>query len=230
MIELKNILVLEDHKEINQFITNTLKEENYTVFSVFDAFHAIELFHQEEIDLIVTDLMLPIKSGESFIKEVRKTSSVHIIIISAKATLDDKLEGLKIGADDYLIKPFSKDELVLKINNYFKKQEDIKDNISLYNGDIVFSLSNNVLKIKDKELTLTAVEFQILRYLVLHKNKVVSRSQLLDSLYDYNIDVYDRVIDTHIKNIRQKVRTLYDDDFIKTVYGLGYILVGEKND
>ncbi|MGS0973119.1 MAG: response regulator transcription factor [Candidatus Izemoplasmataceae bacterium] len=227
---MKNILVLEDHKEINQLITKTLEEENYTVFSAFDAFHALDLFHQEKIDLIITDLMLPIKSGESFIKEVRKTSSVQIIIISAKAALDDKLEGLKIGADDYLVKPFSKDELKLKINNYFKKQKSDKDVISLYGGDVVFSLSNNVLIIKDQEITLTAVEFQILRFLVMHKNKVVSRSQLLDILYDYQIDVYDRVIDTHIKNIRQKVRALYDFDFIKTVYGLGYILVGEKND
>lgn len=230
MVILKTILVLEDNKEINHFITKVLKDEGYQVFSAFDAFHAEDIFHQESIDLIVTDLMLPIKSGESFIKTIRKDSSIHIIIISAKSDLDDKLEGLKIGADDYLVKPFSKEELILKIRNYFKKQTKEEEKITMFNGDIVFSLENNVLLVKGHKVTLTAVEFQILKLLILHKDKVVSRTQILDYLYDYDIDVYDRVVDTHIKNIRKKIKQYYEYSFIKTVYGLGYTLVGEKND
>jgi len=226
---MKSILIVEDHVDINTMISNALKGEGYQVFSTYDAFHALDVFHKEDIDLIVTDLMLPIKSGESFIREVREESMVHMIVVSAKSSIEDKLEGLKLGADDYLVKPFSKEELLVKIGNYFKKQEGKENILRIYDGQIVFSFDRNVLLVKGKEVTLTAVEFQLLKFLFQHKNQVVSRNQLLDAIYNYESEVYDRVVDTHIKNIRKKVKALYDVPFIKTIYGLGYMLVGGKD-
>lgn len=222
---MKNILVLEDNIEINKLLTESLESEGYYVFSNFNGFEALNCFENNQIDCIVTDLMLPIMSGETFIKTVRKSSSVHIIVVSAKTTLEEKLEGLKLGADDYIIKPFSVDEVILKINNFFKKQS--KTTYSLNNGMITFNSEENLLNVEGQSIELTSIEYYIIKLLFERKGRIIARKDFVDYLYQNEKSVYDRIIDTHIKNIRKKVQAIKDIDIIKTVYGLGYKLVGE---
>lgn len=223
---MRHILVLEDNQDINKVLTNILKKEGYHVFSTTNAFDALQVFYANKIDCILSDLMLPIMSGEEFIKEIRKTSNVHIIIISAKTTNSDKIEGLKVGADDYLYKPFLEEEVIIKLENLFAKK-DFHDHIKQFNNkEIVFVEGKTEIKICNQIIPLTSVEYQIIRLLIQENNKVVTRDQFLNNLYDYGDEVFDRVIDVHIRNIRKKLKAYYPDELIKTIYGLGYSWVG----
>ena len=227
---MRNILVLEDNRDINRVISNLLKKNNYNVYSVFDAFEGLKVFEQNKVDCIVTDLMLPIMSGEEFIQEVRKKSNVHIIIISAKTTNPDKLEGLRKGADDYLFKPFLEEELLIKLENFFSKK-DYHEKVKTFNKrDVIFEEGKNEIIIKSTKITFTTVEYQMIKLLIQENNRVITRDQFLDMLYAYGDEVFDRVIDVHIRNIRKKIKKVYDKELIKTVYGLGYSWVGVSDD
>lgn len=227
---MRNIIVLEDNKDINKILTNILLKEGYNVFPSFNAFDAIKDFKNNHIDCILTDLMLPIMSGEEFIQEIRKDSNVHIIIISAKTTDPDKIEGLKKGADDYLFKPFLEEEVIIKLENLFIKR-DFKENITTFNKkEIVFQEGKTHIVINDETISLTSVEYQMLRLLIQENNKVITREQFLDMLYTFDDEVFDRVVDVHIRNIRKKIKTIYDKELIKTVYGLGYSFIGEMDE
>jgi len=227
---MRNIIVLEDNKDINSILSNILLKAGYNVFPSFNAFDALKDFKQNRIDCILTDLMLPIMSGEEFIQEIRKESTVHIIIISAKTTTVDKLEGLKKGADDYLFKPFLEQEIIIKLENLFIKK-DFKEHITTFNKKtIIFQEGKTQIIINNVEIPLTNVEYQMVRLLIQEYNKVISRVQFLDVLYSLDDDVFDRVVDVHIRNIRKKISTVYDKEIIKTVYGLGYSFVGDLDE
>jgi DNA-binding response OmpR family regulator len=227
---MRNIIVLEDNKDINQILTNILLKEGYNVFPSFNAFDALKDFKANHVDCILTDLMLPIMSGEEFIQEIRKESNVHIIIISAKTTNPDKLEGLKKGADDYLFKPFLEEEVIIKLENLFIKK-DFKENITSFNKkEIVFQEGKPQIVINNDVISLTSVEYQMLRLLIQENNKVITREQFLDVLYTFDDEVFDRVIDVHIRNIRKKIKKIYDKEIIKTVYGLGYSFIGDLDE
>lgn len=227
---MKNILVLEDNLEINDIIKNKLVALKTNVFQVYNAFDALKIFNEKSIDLIITDLMLPIKSGEDFIKEIRKLSNVYIIIISAKIDLENRLEGLSIGADDYLIKPFSSEELALKVMSYFKRKDRAYSSFSFNTQDLIYNADNNLLLVNNNEIVLTTVEFLLLSALITNANKILTRDQLLKLSYNDSYEVYDRVIDVHIKNIRKKIKEYSSTEYIKTVYGLGYKFEGEYDD
>jgi DNA-binding response OmpR family regulator len=211
-------------------ITTLLAKAGYKVFSTFNAFDALDVFRQNKIECILTDLMLPIMSGEEFIQEIRKESNVHIIIISAKTTNPDKLEGLKKGADDYLFKPFLEDEVLIKIENLFIKK-DYQKNIKTFNGkEVVFVEGKPELVLSNNIVTLTTVEYQMIRLLIQENNKVITRDQFLDVLYAFGDEVFDRVVDVHIRNIRKKINKVYNKELIKTVYGLGYSFMGDLDE
>lgn len=226
---MRNILVVEDNKDINQIIKDTLKEQGYNVYQTYNAIEALKIFDEVSFDCIITDLMLPLMSGEELIKLIREKSKIHIIVISAKTSISDKLEGLKIGADDYLYKPFVPEEIVYKLSNLFAKNTPV-NTLILDNDVLEFTKNSNHIHLNKNSIELTSVEYRIMEYLFLHKNQVISRDQLLNTLYDYDEEVFDRVIDVHIKNIRQKMKKHSKNDFIKTVYGLGYKLIGDEND
>ena len=226
-----NILVVEDSIEINNLIYEKLLDNNYQAFQAYNAFEAMEIFNANTINLIITDLMLPIKSGEDLIRDIRLTSNVFIIIISAKVNLENRLEGLTIGADDYIVKPFSGEELMLKINNHFKRKSHNESKASYNNGCFVFEYTNNILTLNKEKIELTGVEYLLLETLIRSSNQILSRQQLLESAFQSEHSVYDRVIDVHIKNIRSKFKEFSNGlEYIKTVYGLGYMFVGELDD
>lgn len=223
---MRRILIVEDNQHINNLIAQALQKEGYEVHQTYNAVDALKVFHTVSPDCVITDLMLPIMSGEELIEEIRGKSQVHIIIISAKTSVTEKLEGLRIGADDYLYKPFIAEEIVYKLENLFKKMKN--DNVPLFdNGIIQFFEGQNQIIIQNNAIQLTSVEYRMMKFMIEHPKQVISREQFINMLYSYGDDVYDRVIDVHIKNIRQKIKPYATQPIIKTIYGLGYSFVGD---
>lgn len=225
-----HILIVEDNIKINHLITLYCNQEGYQTTSVFSAEDALKAVSEKKFDLVITDLMLKVLSGENFIKKIREKSDVYIIVVSAKADLQNRLEVLKLGADDYLTKPFSLEELILRIQNATSRIKQSTSNMVSFNHNhLRVSFIDEVVFIKDNLINLTQAEYQILCSLIKHPNQTLTREQIFE---DASLDSegFDRVIDAHIKNIRKKC---LDDPknptLIKTIYGGGYKFVGEKD-
>lgn len=223
---MRTIIVVEDNKQINRMISDVLTRHQYQVLSFYNAVEALQAFQENPVDCVITDLKLPIMSGEELIASIREISSVHIIVITAKTTTKDKLEVLELGADDYLYKPFIPEEIVLKLDNLFAKMRS-HTTMTFHQGELSFTQGQNELIVDGKTVELTSKEYQMLEYFIDHPNQIITREQFLTQLYHLDEDIIDRVIDTHIKNIRQKIAKYTDTTYIKTVYGLGYKFVGD---
>lgn len=229
MLGTKNILVVDDEVQITEVIKAYLEKENYKVYTAYSGNEAIAIFERESIDFIVLDLMLPDLSGEEICKIIRVKSQVPILMLTAKAEEEDRVTGLYLGADDYLVKPFSPKELVARIKAIFRRtQKDfIKANMIEFNsGDLFIDLNKMELEKKREKVDLTPTEFKILVSLAQNPNRVFSREDLIDKVLGIDYEGYDRTIDTHIKNIRQKIEDK-NTKYIHTVYGVGYKFVGE---
>lgn len=224
------ILIVEDNKGINDILTNLMKEEGYDVVSCNNAFDALKEFEEHSFFCVLTDLMMPIMSGEEFIKKIRTDYYGLIIAITAKTQLEDKLNVLTIGADDYIMKPFNKKEIILKVRNYANKINKSNHKQSLNGGEFVFNHHDNQLIVNQNIVNLTSVEFLIIKYFMKYLNKIISRDELMANVYYDDLDVFDRAVDGHIKNIRKKIKKYSDKEYIKTVYGLGYKLVGDADE
>ncbi len=224
------IMILEDNVEINRILTELFQEEGYEVTSFYNAFDALKAFKDIKFSCVLTDLMLPIMNGEEFIKKIRTDYYGLIIAITAKANEADKLYVLELGADDYITKPFNKKEVLLKVNNYFKKINKSNHKISLNQGEFVYDYNDNKLSINKKYITLTRIEYLMLGVLLKSINKIITREFILQTIYYDDVNVFDRVIDGHIKNLRKKIKGFTDTEYIKTVYGMGYKLVGEADE
>lgn len=229
-VAMKNVLVIEDNPKVNKIVTKYIKQEGHRVFSAFSAEEGLEYFENNEIHLVITDLMLPGMQGEVLVEKIRENSKCFIIILTAKIHLDDKISGLKIGADDYIVKPFATEELILKVNNFLSRTKDSITGYSFYNSELEIFDDNNIVKVNGKDVELTSNEFKVLNYLRQNNNRIYSRDQLLDHCFGNATDVFDRVIDVYIKNIRKKIGdNTKNPKYIKTIYGLGYMFVGEPD-
>lgn len=222
-----NILVVEDEKNIADVIIAYLENENYQVFVAVNGEEALKIFNQETVHLIILDLMIPIISGEEVCKRVRAVSNVPIIMLTAKTEENDKITGLSIGADDYLSKPFSPRELIGRVKALLRRTYQGKNPLAekVYFRDAELEIDVDRMQVikSGKEIHFTLNEFNILLTFISHVGQVLSREQLIEASFGYDYEGFDRTIDTHIKNIRQKI----EDDpktpqFIQTVYGAGY--------
>ncbi len=224
----RNILVVDDEEDIVNVIKSYLEKEKYHVFTAYNGNEAIERFHQNSIDFVILDLMLPDLSGEEICKKIRIESQVPILMLTAKVDLTDRIYGLDIGADDYMIKPFSPKELVARVNAIWRRlgEDTVKANIlSFSNEDLTVDLNKLEVRKKGKLIDLTSTEYKILSLLSKNTGKIFTREELVTKILGYDYEGYDRTIDTHIKNIRQKI----DDEqnkYIVTVYGTGYKFSG----
>ncbi|WP_455538579.1 response regulator transcription factor [Terrisporobacter sp.] len=216
-----NILVIDDEKKITEVIKAYLDKEGYNTFVAHDGHKALELFNEQEIDLVILDRMLPDISGEEICKKIRKTSLVHIIMLTAKTEEDDKIDGFNVGCDDYICKPFNVKELVLRIKAVFRKIE--KDEVIKVKDEIEINTSSHEVKIRGNEVNLTNTEYKILSLLVSNQKKIFTREELLELVTDDYYEKFDRIIDAHIKNLRQKIELdTRKPKIIQTVYGVGY--------
>lgn len=216
------IYSVEDDLDIARIINKTLTKQGYQVYSFPEGKSFIEAFNKQKPDLVLLDLMLPDMNGNDIIKYIRndiENNEVEIIIISAKRMLMDKVEGLDLGADDYLEKPFDLLELMSRVNARLRRHQN--KNILIYNN-LKIDLQKHLVFLDDKEIVCTNKEFDILTYLLQKKGQAVSRDDLLTYLWgDNNSDYESRTIDVHIKSLRAKLND-NDGSLIQTIYGIGY--------
>lgn len=228
----KNILVVDDEVKIVQVIKSYLENSGYTVYEAYTAKQALEKFQEVNPSLIVLDLMLPDMAGEDICRKLREKSRVPIIMLTAKVDEEDILRGLNIGADDYVTKPFSPRQLVARIDAVLRRSADseapLSDILSFNNGDIVINTQKYEVKRDGKVINLTPKEYKLLVTMAKHPDKVFTREELIYSVLGEDYDGYDRTIDTHIKNIRQKIEPdPRAPRYILTVHGIGYRFGGE---
>jgi len=231
MNEKIRILVVDDEQKILNVIEAYLLKEGFEVLTATDGEETLRLFNNELIHLIILDLMLPKMSGEEVCSRIRATSSVPIIMLTAKTQEDDKIEGLTIGADDYVTKPFSNRELVSRvkaiIRRTYKGTHPLAELLIINNGDLEINIEKMIIKKQGKPIALTSNEFKILIALLTNPGQVFSREQLVNKAFGIDYDGFDRTIDTHIKNIRQKVECDPKNPiYIISVYGMGYKFSG----
>lgn len=225
------LLIVEDNRHINQLLTQFARQDGHHVVQVLNAEDAIKQLTNQGFDVIITDLMLPDMQGEDLITQIRKVSDIYIIVISAKIDIHEKLDVFSIGADDYITKPFSVEEVMAKLKNLEKRIVSHVPIIQSYNhGKLKIQPLENDVWIDGKLIELTHYEYNILWQLISNRFRTLSRDQLIESCFSES-EAFDRIIDVYIKNIRKK---LSDDavnpSFIKTVYGLGYQFIGEHDD
>ncbi|EKO1914154.1 response regulator transcription factor [Clostridium botulinum] len=228
---MNNILIIEDEKRVSEVLKAYLEKEGYKVYCTTKGLEGIEIFKSINIKLIILDLMLPDISGEEVCKIIRQSSDVYIFMLTAKGALNDRIEGLNIGADEYLIKPFSPRELTARVNALFRRlsTDNSTSNLIFDNGKLIIDYDKRVVKVNRKEILITPNEFDILYALVSNKGKVLSREQLIDKIFGIDFEGYDRTIDVHIKNIRKKIEEdTKNPKYIVTVMKVGYKFGGEN--
>lgn len=222
---MSNILIIEDEEKVSEVLKAYLEKEGYRVYCTAQGMKGLDLFKSINFDLVILDLMLPDITGEEVCKEIRKTSEVYIFMLTAKGALEDKIEGLNIGADEYLVKPFSPRELVARVKALFRRIEPQKGDGEFWfdKGKLVINAEKREVRLKGKEIVLTPNEFELLFVLASSKGKVFTREQLIERTMGFDFSGFDRTIDVHIKNLRKK---LEEDSrhpkYIVTVFGIGY--------
>jgi len=231
--ETRRILLVEDEKTIRTTVGAYLEREGYWVTPAADGQVALDEFDKHRFDLIVLDLMLPKVSGEDVCRAIRDASDVPIIMLTAKGEEQDRIAGLELGADDYLVKPFSPRELVARVRALLRRAhvETEPQRDRLVFGDLVIDIAGHKAFLGGSELDLTASEFKLLTTLSRYPGRVYSRMELVEKVLGYDFEGYERTIDSHVKNLRAKL----DDDpreprFIYTVHGVGYRFEAPKTD
>ena len=220
------ILVVEDDKEINKLVSGFLESNGYEVISLFDGLKATDTVKDEGIDLAILDLMLPYKNGDMVLSEIRKISNIPVIIVSAKETTQNKIDLLRLGADDYMTKPFDLEEVLARIESNLRRANFGQGgkNTLEYNG-LTIDENNNVATLDGTELSLTAKEFAILQMLLKYPDKVFSKANLFESIWKEEYITEDNALNVHVSNLRAKLKNVSPDkDFIDTVWGIGYRL------
>jgi len=221
----RRILLVEDEKAIRDAVSAYLEREGYWVTPAADGEVALTEFEKHRFDVVVLDLMLPKISGEEVCRSIRDTSDVPIIMLTAKGETEDRIAGLELGADDYLVKPFSPRELVARVRALLRRaradEEPQRDRLDF--GNLVIDVAGHKTFLNDEELDLTASEFKLLVTLARYPGRVYTRMELVEKVLGYDFEGYERTIDSHVKNLRAKI---HDDPreprFIWTVHGVGY--------
>lgn len=219
---MRKILLIDDDKDIIQLISQYLTKENYKVFTAGDGPSGLKAFEVHQPDIVVLDIMLPGFDGLELLSRIRQKSDVYVIMLTAKSEEVDKIVGLTVGADDYMVKPFSPRELVARLKAVFRRMDNPKGNISgpifVFKNLKIETGSRKVI-IGNKEIKLTAIEFDILKNLAEYRGMVITREQLLRNVWGYEYFEDLKVVDVHIGNLRKK---LGKNHGIKTVRGIGF--------
>jgi DNA-binding response OmpR family regulator len=232
-VETRRILLVEDEKSIRSAVAAYLEREGYWVTPVEDGQAALDEFDRHKFDVIVLDLMLPKVSGEEVCRRIRNASDVPIIMLTAKGEEEDRIAGLELGADDYLVKPFSPRELVARVRALLRRahveSEPQRDRLEF--GALEIDITGHKAFLNGQEIELTASEFKLLTTLARYPGRVYSRMELVEKVLGYDFEGYERTIDSHVKNLRAK---LEDDPreptFIYTVHGVGYRFEAPKTE
>lgn len=218
-----NILIVDDEKKITQVVKAYLDKEGYNCVVANNGEQALKYLTNNNFDLIILDRMLPDIKGESICKKIRETSMVHIIMLTAKIEDEDRIEGFNIGCDDYVCKPFNVKELVLRVKAVFRKLDIEKKDVLKFSDKLEINMLSHDVKVRGEKIVLTNTEYKILLLFAKNPNRIFSREQLLELAIDEHYEKVDRIIDAHIKNLRQKIELdTKKAKIIQTVYGVGY--------
>lgn len=229
---MKNILVVDDERMIREAVASYLEKQGFNVFQAETGQEALQIFKNEPIAFVILDLMLPDFSGEEVCTMIRKKSRVPIIMLTAKSMESDMLNGLNIGADDYITKPFSLKNLYARIQAVLRRTSDdlkpLAEKFSWNNGDLVIDYDCSEVFKKGEKIQVTPIEWKLLSAFSKYPQKVFTRDELINLAFDMDFEGYDRVIDTHVKNLRKKIEDNPKKPvYICTVHGIGYRFGGD---
>ena len=222
--ETRRILLVEDEKNIRDAVAAYL-EQNYWVTAVGDGQEALEEFSKHHFDLVILDLMLPKVPGERVCRVIRDNSDVPIIMLTARGEVEDRIIGLELGADDYLVKPFSPRELVARVRALLRRvhADSEPQREVLEFGELTIDVPGHKVLVNDEEIDLTASEFKLLTTLSRYPGRVYSRMELVEKVLGYDFEGYERTIDSHVKNLRAKIGdNPRSPKWLHTVHGVGY--------
>ncbi|MGL5558781.1 MAG: response regulator transcription factor [Paraclostridium dentum] len=222
-----NILLIDDEKKICEFVKAYLDKEGYKTDVAYNGNDAINYLDNNQYDIVLLDRMLPDISGEEICNYIRnncKLINVPIIMLSAKTEDDDRIEGFELGCDDYICKPFNVKELILRIKSVLKRSHDLENNEKVkFKNQIEINTKTHEVKVRGTSVVLTNTEYKLLLVMASNPKKIYTREELLENVVDDHLEKFDRVIDSHIKNLRQKIEVdSRNCKIIKTVYGVGY--------
>jgi len=217
----KTILIVDDEPQIAEIATDYLRHAGFGVLTAGDGARALETVRGQHPDLVVLDLGLPRLDGMDVARAIRRTSDTPIIMLTARVEEEDRLQGLEVGADDYMTKPFSPRELVARVRAVLRRSEKRHADADVFRvADLMIDAPAMIVTRAGETIDLTPTEFQLLLTLARHPGRVFTRAQLLDAIHGADAAAFDRAIDTHVKNIRRKLRR--DPSYIATIYGIGY--------
>ena len=218
------ILIIEDEKDLVRILKRGLEEHSFTVEVAYDGQEGLYLAETFPYDAIVLDLMLPGIDGFSILKRLRESKKdVPVIVLTARGEVEERVKGLNLGADDYIPKPFNFSELLARLRAVLRRHKGEASSI-IEISDLKIDMNSHTVLRGNKEIQLTANEYKILEYLALHKGRVVSRTELLEHIYDINSDPDSNVIDVYINYLRRKIDRGHEKKLIHTVRGAGYML------
>ena len=218
------ILLAEDEVDLNNVVTRYLKKNGYSVDSVLDGEEALDYLEYSEYDLVILDIMMPKVDGFEVIKKLRdKGNHTSVLMLTARDSADDKVKGLDLGADDYIVKPFDFNELMARIRAVVRRKYGNSSN-KLVIGDLILDTSEKSVTRAGKQIELTGKEYEVLEYLMQSKNRILSRDQIKNHVWDFDYEGDSNIIDVLIKNIRKKIDIEDGKQIIYTKRGLGYVI------
>lgn len=220
-----HILVIEDERRLASLVRRALQEEGHKVEVSNDGAEGLDMAETTGYDLLVLDLMLPHLDGVEICRRLRSTGSdVRILMLTARDAVQDRVAGLEAGADDYLVKPFSFTELIARVRALARRQIQPQVELELSSGDLVLDLQRHEARRDGRTIELTAKEFQLLEYLMRNAGHVMTRTQILDQVWGYNLDSFSNVVDIYVHYLRNKIDRDFPEPLIRTVRGVGYSL------
>jgi two-component system OmpR family response regulator len=225
----RRILIIEDDTETAAYMRKGLEEQSFTVVSAANGRDGLYLATGGEVDAIILDRMLPGMDGLSILKAVRAAGvNVPILMLTAMSAVDERVRGLRAGADDYLVKPFSFDELIARIETLLRRPHETREETRLVCGNLELDLLARTARRGGREIELQNREYQMLEYLMRRRGRVVTRTMLLEGLWDYHFDPQTNVIDVHISRLRKKIDGEGEVPLIRTIRGSGYMIAAAE--
>ncbi len=224
------ILVIEDEKNLNDIIVKRLKVEHYGVDACYDGAEGLDYILATEYDAIILDVMLPKLNGFEILKKIReKKIKTPVLLLTAKDSVEDRVHGLDLGADDYLLKPFAFDELLARIRVLLRKASNTETANNIFSiANLSVDVNSRTVKRDDKSLKLSTREFTILEYMIRNKGKILSRDTIEQHIWNYDYEGGTNVIDVYIRYLRKKIDDGYEPKLIHTIRGIGYVLKVEN--
>lgn len=223
------LLIVEDEVRLCQNIAGHMKKAGYVVDMVYDGADALDYIDGTEYDAIILDIMLPGLDGISVLKRIRaKKLKTPVLLLTAKSTVEDKVDGLDSGADDYMTKPFSLEELSARIRVMIRRSGADRQGAIIKAGPLSLNTETRTASREGKEISLTAKEYSILEYLMHNQNIVISREKMMHHIWNYDYEGSSNIIDVYIRTLRNKIDTGFDKKVIQTVRGMGYVIKSEE--